>query len=113
MPRAGVGFFAPEDKVPNTAVRGEGRLRRHNGRFLPDLSKLPVWQAGIAVSVKQGPNRVTGALNTSQTGIDAALPSAGEGGTLPDAAAPSQGCPRLNRRKQAPPRAQPDRSPPR
>ena len=35
---------------------------------------VPVWLAGITVTVKQNPNRIVSAVNTSQRGIDAKLP---------------------------------------
>ena len=74
--REQVSFFAPEDKGAEYRLSEvkEGFGATTVG-FYQTYLNLPVWQAGIAVSVKQGPNRVTGALNTSQTGIDAALPS--------------------------------------
>lgn len=43
--------------------------------FYQTYLNVPVWQAGLTVTVKSGPYRVVAAVNTSQDGIDASLPS--------------------------------------
>jgi len=71
-----VSFFAPEDRGSEYRLSEvKERFGSTTVGFYQTYLNLLVWQAGVSVSVKQGPNRVTGALNTSQTGLDATLPA--------------------------------------
>jgi hypothetical protein len=44
--------------------------------FYQTYLNVPVWRAGLKVTVKQGPNRVIASEDTSQPGVDAKMPSA-------------------------------------
>jgi hypothetical protein len=44
--------------------------------FYQTALNTPVWQAGMAVTVKQGPSRVAGMVNTSHDDVDVRMPSA-------------------------------------
>ncbi len=43
--------------------------------FYQTYLNVPVWQAGLRVTLKQGPNRVIGSEDTTQPGVDAKMPS--------------------------------------
>jgi hypothetical protein len=43
--------------------------------FYQTFLNVPVWRAGLKVTVKQGPNRVIQSEDTTQLGVDAKLPS--------------------------------------
>ena len=71
-----VSFFTPEDRGPEYRLSEvKERFGSTTVGFYQTYLNLPVWRAGVSVSVKLGPTRVTGALNTSQTGLDATLPA--------------------------------------
>lgn len=43
--------------------------------FYQTYLNVPVWQAGFTVTMKNGPYRIVGAVNTSQEGLEAKLPA--------------------------------------
>lgn len=71
-----VSFFTPEDRGPEYRLSEvKERFGSATVGFYQTYLNLPVWGAGVSVSVKQNPTRVTGAVNTSQTGLDATPPA--------------------------------------
>ena len=43
--------------------------------FYQTFLNVPVWRAGLKVTLKQGPNRVVGSQDTTQPGVDTKMPS--------------------------------------
>ena len=75
-PRAHVDFFSPAE----TGVQYRlSEVKQHFGTttvsFYQTCLNIPVWRAGVSVTIKNKPNRVVGALNTSQEAPAATLPA--------------------------------------
>ena len=42
--------------------------------FWQTLHNVPIWEAGVTVTVKHDPSRVTASVDNSQSGVEATLP---------------------------------------
>ncbi|WP_050602182.1 hypothetical protein [Ruegeria sp. 6PALISEP08] len=63
---------APEDyRLSDEKGRFDGRVYG----FFQTYLNVPVWRAGLRVTIKQGPNRVIASEDTTVPGVDAKLPS--------------------------------------
>ncbi len=78
-------FYRLESKVSYLDPReqAEGYRLSHEKRmfdseifgFYQTYLNVPVWRAGLKVTIKQGPNRVVRSTDTTQLGVDAKLGS--------------------------------------
>lgn len=74
-PRENVDFFTPVEKgVEYRLSDVKQRFDSTTVSFYQTYLNIPVWRAGVSVTVKGKPNRVVGALNNSQAGPAAKLP---------------------------------------
>jgi zinc metalloprotease ZmpB len=71
-----VSYLDPEEKDTEYRLSDEKQFfDTTTFGFYQTYLNVPVWQAGISVTVKHAPYRVISATNTSQEGFDAKLPS--------------------------------------
>ena len=71
-----VAFLDPREQDQEYRLSEEKRMfDSETFGFYQTYLNVPVWRAGLKVTVKQGPNRVVHSEDTSQSGIDASLPS--------------------------------------
>jgi hypothetical protein len=71
-----VNFLDPRQQAEEYRLSEEKRqFDSETFGFYQTYLNVPVWRAGLRVTVKQGPSRVVLAENTTQLGVDAKLPS--------------------------------------
>lgn len=72
-----VNFLEPREQGEEYRLSEERRqFDSETFGFYQTYLNVPVWRAGLKVTVKQGPNRVIRSEDTSQSGIEVKLPSA-------------------------------------
>ncbi len=72
-----VNFLDPREQEEEYRLSEERRqFDSETFGFYQTSLNVPVWRAGLRVTVKQGPNRVVSSEDTTQTGVDAKLPAA-------------------------------------
>jgi zinc metalloprotease ZmpB len=70
-----VAFLDPRDQGEEYRLSDEKRMfDSETFGFYQTYLNVPVWRAGLKVTVKQGPNRVVRSEDTTQLGVDASLP---------------------------------------
>ncbi|HEY8550288.1 MAG TPA: hypothetical protein VIL35_10060 [Vicinamibacterales bacterium] len=73
---AKVGFLDPrEQKEEYRLAEVRRQFDSETFGFYQTYLNVPVWRAGLKVTIKQGPNRVIRSENTTQPGVDARMPS--------------------------------------
>jgi hypothetical protein len=71
-----VNFLEPREQVEEYRLSEERRqFDSETFGFYQTYLNVPVWCAGLKVTVKQGPNRVVKSEDTTQSGVDAKMPS--------------------------------------
>lgn len=72
-----VSFLNPREQGEEYRLSEERRqFDSQTFGFYQTWHNVPVWRAGLKVTVKQGPNRVVASEDTSQRDVDAKLPAA-------------------------------------
>jgi zinc metalloprotease ZmpB len=72
-----VSFLNPREQGEEYRLSEERRqFDSETFGFYQTYLNVPVWRAGLKVTVKKGPNRVVGSEDTSQPAVDASMPSA-------------------------------------
>ncbi|MCF3973957.1 hypothetical protein [Paracoccus salsus] len=70
-----VAFLDPKEQGEEYRLSEEKRMfDSETFGFYQTYLNVPVWRAGLKVTVKQGPNRVVHSEDSSQSGVDATLP---------------------------------------
>jgi hypothetical protein len=71
-----VSFLNPREQGEEYRLAEERRqFDSETFGFYQTYLNVPVWRAGLKVTVKKGPNRVVASEDTSQPGVDAKMPS--------------------------------------
>jgi zinc metalloprotease ZmpB len=71
-----VSFLDPREQEEEYRLLEERRqFDSETFGFYQTVLNVPVWRAGLKVTLKQGPNRVIQSENTTQHGVDAKMPS--------------------------------------
>lgn len=71
-----VGFLDPREQPEEYRLSEERRqFDSETFGFYQTWLNVPVWRAGLKVTVKQGPNRVVRSEDTTQPGVNARMPS--------------------------------------
>ncbi|MCU0836880.1 MAG: hypothetical protein MUC77_21005 [Chromatiaceae bacterium] len=71
-----VSFLEPREQDEEYRLSEERRqFDSETFGFYQTLLNTPVWRAGLKVTVKQGPNRVVMSEDTTQSGVNAKMPS--------------------------------------
>ena len=71
-----VSFLNPREQGEEYRLGEERRqFDSETFGFYQTYLNVPVWQAGLKVTVKRGPNRVVSSQDTTQYGVDARMPS--------------------------------------